>query len=167
VFASRRATFIVLVSAALLALAYLPASAAAIGADTRTWVSGVGDDANPCSRTAPCKTLAGAYAQTAQDGEIDSLDAGGFGALTIQQGIKIDLGPTTGGVLVSGINGIVVDAPGKDVVLRPGPRYARGHRGRVALNDRRGCHRRRGRVRGRYRLDGQRHGLQQPRRATD
>ena len=26
---------------------------------TPYWVSGVGDDANPCSRTAPCKTFAG------------------------------------------------------------------------------------------------------------
>jgi len=32
---------------------------------TRTWVSGVGDDVNPCSRTAPCKTFAGAISKTA------------------------------------------------------------------------------------------------------
>ena len=31
---------------------------------TRTWVSGVGDDVNPCSRTAPCKTFAGAISKT-------------------------------------------------------------------------------------------------------
>src|SRR5947209_1242304 len=37
-------------------LASVPAHAQA----TRTWVSGVGDDVNPCSRTAPCKTFAGA-----------------------------------------------------------------------------------------------------------
>ena len=47
---------------------------------TRTWVSGVGDDANPCSRTAPCKTFAGAISKTAPGGEIDALDPGGFGA---------------------------------------------------------------------------------------
>ncbi|HEV7859949.1 MAG TPA: hypothetical protein VGO91_15130, partial [Pyrinomonadaceae bacterium] len=41
---------------------------------TRTWVSGVGDDANPCSRTAPCKTFAGAISRTAAAGEIDALD---------------------------------------------------------------------------------------------
>ena len=41
---------------------------------TRTWVSGVGDDANPCSRTAPCRTLAGALPKTATGGEIDVLD---------------------------------------------------------------------------------------------
>lgn len=41
---------------------------------TRTWVSGVGDDANPCSRTAPCKTFAGAISKTAAFGEINVLD---------------------------------------------------------------------------------------------
>src|SRR5438477_3797204 len=44
---------------------------------TRTWVSGVGDDVNPCSRTAPCKTFAGAISKTAGGGEIDVLDPGG------------------------------------------------------------------------------------------
>src|SRR2546426_12379215 len=57
---------------------------------TRTWVSGVGDDVNPCSRTAPCKTFAGAISKTAVNGEIDCLDSGGFGAVTITKGIKID-----------------------------------------------------------------------------
>jgi hypothetical protein len=62
---------------------------------TRTWVSGVGDDANPCSRTAPCKTFAGAISKTAVDGEINALDPGGFGAVTITKAITID-GGTTG-----------------------------------------------------------------------
>src|SRR5216684_8686022 len=57
---------------------------------TRTWVSGVGDDANPCSRTAPCKTFAGAISKTAKGGEIDALDPGGFGAVTITKSITID-----------------------------------------------------------------------------
>src|SRR5215471_17997219 len=59
---------------------------------TRTWVSGVGDDANPCSRTAPCKTFAGAISKTAPGGEIEALDPGGFGALTITKSITIDGG---------------------------------------------------------------------------
>src|SRR5580693_3276071 len=59
---------------------------------TRTWVSGVGDDGNPCSRTAPCKTWAGAIGQTAAGGEIDALDPGDFGALTITKSITIDGG---------------------------------------------------------------------------
>ncbi len=84
---------------------------------TRTWVSGVGDDANPCSRTAPCKTFAGAISKTAAGGEIDALDPGGFGAVTITKSITIDGG---GGVvassLVSSGNGIVINAQPTDVV---------------------------------------------------
>src|SRR5216684_7918110 len=57
---------------------------------TRTWVSGVGDDANPCSRTAPCKTFAGAISKTAKDGEISVLDPGGFGAVTITKSITLN-----------------------------------------------------------------------------
>jgi hypothetical protein len=86
---------------------------------TRTWVSGVGDDANPCSRTAPCKTFAGAISKTAVNGEINVLDPGGFGALTITKSIRIDGGGFVAGVLVSGTNGIVVAAgPNDTVVLR-------------------------------------------------
>src|ERR1700710_1855980 len=65
---------------------------------TRTWVSGVGDDANPCSRTAPCKTFPGAYSKTAIGGEIDALDPGGFGTITISKALTIDGG---GGIVAS------------------------------------------------------------------
>src|SRR5947207_10374949 len=74
---------------------------------TRTWVSGVGDDANPCSRTAPCKTFAGAISKTAVDGEIDALDPGGFGAVTITKSITID-GNGWGSILGAGTNAINV-----------------------------------------------------------
>ena len=85
---------------------------------TRTWVSGVGDDANPCSRTAPCKTFAGAISKTAPGGEIDALDPGGFGALTITKSITLDGGGgQVGSVLVAGTNGIVVAAATNDVVI--------------------------------------------------
>jgi len=84
---------------------------------TRTWVSGVGDDANPCSRTAPCKTFAGAISKTAAGGEIDALDPGGFGAVTITKAVTIDGGQgQVGSVLVSGTNGIVIVAGAADVV---------------------------------------------------
>jgi len=76
---------------------------------TRTWVSGVGDDANPCSRTAPCKTLAGAINKTAAGGEINALDSGDFGSVTITKSITISGDATTAGVLVSGTNGITID----------------------------------------------------------
>src|SRR5204862_6948441 len=86
---------------------------------SRTWVSGVGDDANPCSRTAPCKTFAGAISKTAAGGEIDALDPSGFGAVTITKAITIDGGGgQVASVLVSGTNGIVVQANAQtDVVI--------------------------------------------------
>jgi hypothetical protein len=87
---------------------------------TRTWVSGVGDDANPCSRTAPCKTFAGAISKTAAGGEIDALDPGGFGAVTITKSITISGDGTNASVLVSGTNGIVVNAGPNDVVTLRG-----------------------------------------------
>jgi Right handed beta helix region len=85
---------------------YLPASPAQ--AQSRTWVSGVGDDVNPCSRTAPCKTFAGAISKTAANGEINCLDPGGFGAVTITKSIIIDCHEIFGSVLVSGTNGISI-----------------------------------------------------------
>jgi len=93
-------------------------SAVAFGQATRTWVSGVGNDANPCSRTAPCKTFAGAISKTATGGEISVLDPGGFGAVTIGKGITINGTGTLAGILNSlGVNGIVVNAPATDTVI--------------------------------------------------
>ena len=84
---------------------------------TRTWVSGVGDDANPCSRTAPCKTFAGAMLNTAAGGEIDALDPGGFGAVTITKSITLDGGGgQVASILVSGTAGITVAAGATDIV---------------------------------------------------
>jgi hypothetical protein len=86
---------------------------------TRTWVSGVGDDVNPCSRTAPCKTFAGAISKTASPGIINCLDPGGFGAVTITKSITIDCTSTLGSVLSSSVQGIVVNAQTTDkIVLR-------------------------------------------------
>jgi hypothetical protein len=85
---------------------------------TRTWVSGVGDDANPCVRTAPCKTFAGAISKTAPNGEINCIDPGGFGAVTITKSITIDCGATFGSVLAALTNGINVNGAGINVTLR-------------------------------------------------
>src|SRR5262252_6458932 len=107
----------------LIALALVGATVCLPGAPaqaqaTRTWVSGVGDDVNPCSRTAPCKTFAGAISKTANGGEIDALDPGGFGALTITKSITLDGGGgQVASVLVSGTNGIVVQAGPNDIVI--------------------------------------------------
>lgn len=84
---------------------------------TRTWVSGVGDDANPCSRTAPCKTFAGAISKTAAGGEISALDPGGFGALTITKAITLNGDGNLTSILVSGTPGVTVAAGANDVVL--------------------------------------------------
>lgn len=102
-----------------LALALLSASAANAQA-TRTWVSGVGDDANPCSRTAPCKTFAGAISKTAAGGVINVLDPGSYGAVTITKSITIQNEGSFAGILFAGINGIIVNAGASDVVILRG-----------------------------------------------
>src|SRR5256714_2917857 len=78
---------------------------------TRTWVSGVGDDVNPCSRTAPCKTFAGAISKTFINGEIDCLDPGGFGTVTITKSMTIDGGTGSGwaSILASGVTGVNIN----------------------------------------------------------
>lgn len=99
-------------------LLLLLASGAAFAQATRTWVSGVGDDANPCSRTAPCKTWAGAISKTATGGMINCIDPGGFGAVTITKSITISCKHVEGSGLASLSNGIVINGAGIDVVLR-------------------------------------------------
>ena len=93
-------------------LASAPASAQA----TRTWVSGVGDDVNPCSRTAPCKTFAGAISKTAAGGEINCLDPAGFGGVTTIKAMTFNCGYTLGSILASGGPGITINAGVNDRV---------------------------------------------------
>lgn len=106
------------VSRFILVMCMSAGSLITIAQATRTWVSGVGDDVNPCSRTAPCKTLAGAISKTATGGEINVLDPGGFGAVTITKSITIDGGGIIGSILSSGTNGIIVNAPNSLVTIR-------------------------------------------------
>ena len=111
----RIALFLAVMTGSVLFVA--PASAQA----TRTWVSGVGDDANPCSRTAPCKTFQGTLAKTAAGGEINCIDPGGFGAVTITKSIQIVCdGIQQAGVLVSGTNGIIINVPSTSSVTLSG-----------------------------------------------
>ena len=88
----------------------------AFGQATRTWVSndtGLGDDANPCSRSAPCRTFAGAISKTNIGGEIDVLDDGGYGTLSITKSITIDGGGHVASVLASGSSfGMSIRIPG-------------------------------------------------------
>jgi hypothetical protein len=95
---------------ALTAIALAFVSTAFVQAQaTRTWVSGVGDDVNPCSRTAPCKTFAGAISKTAKGGQISILDPGGFGNLTITKSITVDGAGIIGSALNSGVTGFSIN----------------------------------------------------------
>ena len=85
---------------------------------TRTWMSGVGDDANPCSRTAPCKTFAGTISKTATGGEINCLDPGGFGAVGITKSITFDCSGTYASILTSTGSAITINNPSAVVRLR-------------------------------------------------
>jgi hypothetical protein len=110
--------FALAIAVLLGANAFFAAPAAAQA--TRTWISGVGDDVNPCSRTAPCKTFAGAISKTAAGGEINCLDPGGFGAVTITKAISLICDETEAGILVSGSPGFTINAGDNDVVTISG-----------------------------------------------
>lgn len=109
-------------SRSILVLAMLLVATSMFAQATRTWVSGVGDDVNPCSRTAPCKTYAGAISKTATGGIIDALDPGGYGTLTITKAITVEGTGTLASTLNSSISGFTVNiAAGptnRHVVLR-------------------------------------------------
>ncbi|HEX6087802.1 MAG TPA: right-handed parallel beta-helix repeat-containing protein [Thermoanaerobaculia bacterium] len=109
-------------SRSILVLAMLLVATSMFAQATRTWVSGVGDDVNPCSRTAPCKTFAGAISKTATGGIIDALDPGGYGTLTITKAITVEGNGTLASSLNSAVNGFVINiAAGptnRHVVLR-------------------------------------------------
>jgi len=93
---------------------------------TRTWVSGLGNDNNPCSYTAPCATFTGAYAKTAINGEINCLDPGDYGPVTINHSITIDCRNSQGSILANNgalavqivLNEPVADDPLATVRLR-------------------------------------------------
>lgn len=110
---SKRSTLFATIVAACAMLWSAPAAAQA----TRTWISGVGDDANPCSRTAPCKTFQGAISKTAAGGEINCIDPGGFGALTITKSISLICDSTETGILVAATNGIIINSTGAFVTI--------------------------------------------------
>jgi Right handed beta helix region len=102
----------------VLIMLFIAASASTVRAQSRTWVSALGDDANPCSRLAPCKTFASAQSKTASGGEIDALDPGGYGAVTIIKSLTIDGSNTLASILAAGTSGIIINAPGGDVTIR-------------------------------------------------
>ena len=102
---------------ALTAMGFMLASSPAAAQATRTWISGVGDDVNPCSRTAPCKTFQGALPKTAAGGEINCLDGGGFGGVTITKSISIICETDEAGVLVAATNAVIINGAGITVTI--------------------------------------------------
>jgi hypothetical protein len=112
----RRIALLALVTGLVPFMASAPASAQA----TRTWVSGVGDDVNPCSRTAPCKTFAGAISKTAAGGEINCIDPGGFGAVTITKSMTISCEGLTAGIVFNAGNGINFNGGATDYLFLKG-----------------------------------------------
>jgi hypothetical protein len=105
-------------SALVFVIVVLSVTLSASAQATRTWISGVGDDVNPCSRTAPCKTFAGAISKTADKGEINCLDPGGFGAVTITKSITLDCSGTQGSILAALTNGIIINSATAVVRIR-------------------------------------------------
>jgi hypothetical protein len=98
-------------AAIAVASALFAISAPAHAQATRTWVAGVGDDMNPCSRTSPCKTFAGAISKTAVNGIINCVDNGAYGGVTIVKSLTIDCHEAQAAVLANadGVNGITIN----------------------------------------------------------
>ena len=116
----KRIKFVMNTSIALSMLLLACSFAQAAGA-TRTWVSGVGSDMNPCSRTAPCKTFAAAYQNTQAGGQINVIDAGAFGSLTIDHSITIDASESFAGILgYNDVPGFLINAGPSDVIVLRG-----------------------------------------------
>jgi hypothetical protein len=94
----------------LAALVFTLAFASAAQAQaSRTFVSGVGNDADPCSRTAPCRTWAGAIIKTFINGEINALDTGSFGTLNATKSITVDGNAAHSATLSSGVNAFIIN----------------------------------------------------------
>src|SRR5215210_6711056 len=104
--------------AMLILMAWLQAIPVEAQTANRTWVSGAGDDGNPCSLAAPCKTFAGALTKTVANGIINCLAPGGFGAVNITKSVTIDCGGVFGGILAPGFDGITINGAGIVVNLR-------------------------------------------------
>jgi hypothetical protein len=79
-----RTIFIAAALALAVTLPAVPAQAAA-----RTFVSAAGNDSNPCTITLPCRNLQAAYNAVAADGQVEALDPGNYGSLTITGPVSI------------------------------------------------------------------------------
>jgi hypothetical protein len=100
-------------------LLFLGVGQAVHGQLARTWVSVNGNDGNNCSRATPCRTLATALVKSSAGGEIDVLDSGDFGTVTLNKAITVLAPGVLGGIQTSSGTAITVNAGTNDkIVLR-------------------------------------------------
>ena len=110
-----------LFSSVCMSVLCLAAAPPAFGLANRVFVSArSGNNANSCDNiNTPCQTLTGALAQLNPDGEAIVLDSGGYGAVTITQGVTIEApAGVTAFIHPSSGDGITVNAGMATVTLR-------------------------------------------------
>lgn len=129
----KQSVFSGIVGVAIMALGLALASVPAEAQATRTWVSRDGDDANPCSTTAPCHTFAAAISKTAAFGEINVMNGGAYGSVTITKSITIR-SQVEAGVLAAGNDGIIVNVGANDRVVLEGLDIEGSGQGRNGIN---------------------------------
>lgn len=98
-------------------LTFTLALSAAAHAQTRTWVDGLGDDINPCSRTAPCRTFSRAHSVTSANGEINAVSPGSYGAVTVTKSITIDGAGVIAAITNNSTNGVTVNDSGTNTIV--------------------------------------------------
>src|SRR6478752_2955435 len=76
-----------------------PPTAPSATPQMRTYVSGLGSDANPCTVSAPCQTFQRALAMTVAGGTIFVLDSANYGPVTINKAVTITSEGSMAGVL--------------------------------------------------------------------
>lgn len=102
---------------ALLVCCFGVIATSALALSPRTFVSGLGNDANSCATTAaPCRTLQRAHNETSAGGEVNVLDAASYGDVVITKAISIvnDSGGTA--LVQTGGTGIRINAGASDAM---------------------------------------------------
>lgn len=117
-FAVQKSSLFSLVTIA--ALFVLPAQAQ-VAQVAVTYVSGLGSDSNPCTRSSPCKTLQKALTKTSPGGQINALNSANYGYLQITQAVSIIGTHGAAGVLAtSAVTGVSINAGANDKVTLQG-----------------------------------------------
>ncbi|ROZ69375.1 right-handed parallel beta-helix repeat-containing protein [Ramlibacter sp. WS9] len=117
-----------------LAAASILSASPAMGQTAQTWVSSTGTPNGLCSRTQPCRTFSQAYGATLNGGQIQVLDSGSFGGqLDIKKSITIKAVGALGSIVVTGYNGLVIDAPADARIVIEGLDIDGGRDGAVGI----------------------------------